>query len=155
MSKKSVVSFFSGILQFYRFFVSVVISIAFSYLLDSVWIWLPIAVLIRFVWYRLERFFEDRKVKQLYDEHAPEFKQLTGPYGIRLINKAEKNPALKRSLAEVFTSDEKKLKETLKQLKMLDTLFSAGMTPDGDSYQLHDLKLKYAKYRVGKTEKQS
>ena len=82
--------------------------------------------------------------------HSAQFKELLGPYGIRMINKAEQDPGIRKSLSEVFTPDLKKLKSTVDQLEMMDTLFKAGMQPDADTYQLHDLKLKYGKYRVEK-----
>lgn len=141
-------SFFSSILRFYRFFTAVIVSTGLCFLFGTYWIWLPSAVLIRFIWYKVEKRFENKEINRLFQKHAPEFKQLAGPYGIRLINKAETDSSLKKSLAEVFTSDEKKLKEAVEQLEMLDTLFRAGMHPDGDSYQLHDLKLKYGRHRL-------
>lgn len=36
---------------------------------------------------------------------------------------------------------------------MMDALFSAGMRPDSDAYQLHDCKLKYGSYRLEQSEK--
>ena len=37
----------------------------------------------------------------------------------------------------------KKLQEAVKTLETMDVLFSAGMRPDANVWQLHDLKLKY------------
>ena len=50
----------------------------------------------------------------------------------------------------MFTSNQKKLQKAVEQLEMMDTLFKAGMRPEGDEYLLHDLKLKYGKYRLEK-----
>ncbi|MDG5814533.1 hypothetical protein QA601_05565 [Chitinispirillales bacterium ANBcel5] len=64
------------------------------------------------------------------------------------MNKAENDYSLKASLAEVFVTDLNTLRKTVESLEVMDTLFKAGMRPDSDSYQLHDLKLKYGKYRI-------
>jgi hypothetical protein len=53
-------------------------------------------------------------------------------------------------LSEVFTPNYKQLTKTVEQLEVMDTLFKSGLSPDGDTYQLHELKLKYAKYRIEK-----
>ncbi|MFP4014420.1 MAG: hypothetical protein ACLFVQ_10070 [Chitinispirillaceae bacterium] len=151
-TKRSITSSF---FRFYRFYTAILVSTFLSILLGTFWIFLPSAVLIRFIWHKVERASEDKEINRLFEQHAPEFKQLAGPYGIRLINKAENDSALRRSLAEVFTPDENKLKEAVEQLEMLDTLFRAGMTPDGDSYQLHDLKLKYGRHRLEALGKKS
>ncbi len=86
----------------------------------------------------------------MFKSHVTPFKELTGPYGIRLINKAENEHTVKESLAEVFTPNRKELQKVLEQLEVMDTLFKSGLRPDGSSYQLHDLKLKYAKHRIEK-----
>ncbi len=134
--------------SFYRFFFSLSGGVVAAISLKHWWISLPAAAVIRYVWYKIEQVLKNRATDRLFDQHAAEFKQLTGPYGIRLINKAEQDKVVKNSLAEVFTPDIKKLKDTVEQLEVMDTLFKAGMHPDGDAYQLHDLKLKYAKYRL-------
>jgi hypothetical protein len=90
------------------------------------------------------------RIKKWYKIHEANFKELTGPYGIRLINKADSDTAVRNSLAEVFTSSFQELRKTVEQLEMMDTLFKSGLRPDGDSYQLHDLKLKYARHRLEK-----
>jgi len=83
-----------------------------------------------------------------YNAHAAEFKQLYGPYGIRIANKAESDRRIKISLVEVFTDNPKTLKKNVEQLEVMDTLFKAGMQPQGDEFLLHDLKLKYGKHRL-------
>ena len=55
---------------------------------------------------------------------------------------------LKRILQKFSPQTKKKLKKTVEQLEMMDTLFKAGMRPEGDEFLLHDLKLKYGKYRL-------
>ena len=77
-----------------------------------------------------------------------EFKQQHGPYGIRIANKAENEWHIKKSLAEVFTTNIKKLHKAIEQLEMMDTLFKAGLRPEGDEFLLHDLKLKYGKWKT-------
>ena len=114
------------------------------------WIWFITTAAVRTTWYFIERRIESNRINTLFEKHSYEFKQQLGPYGIRMINKAEKDLSIKRSLAEVFTDDKAKLKSAVEQLEMMDTLFKAGMRPDADSYQLHDLKLKYGKYRLEK-----
>lgn len=89
-------------------------------------------------------------MNKLFKQNETEFKQLYGPYGIRLINKAETDWQTKKSLAEVFTNKKSNLKNTVEQLEVMNTLFQAGLKPDGDAYLLHDLKLKYGKHRLEK-----
>jgi hypothetical protein len=40
------------------------------------------------------------------------------------------------------------LAAAVEQLEVMDTLFQAGMRPQGDQYLLHDLKLKYGRSRL-------
>lgn len=114
------------------------------------WMWLLGSISFRTAFFFAEKKYREIQINKWFEQHAYEFKQQYGPYGIRLINKAASDPSVKRSLAEVFTPDIKKLQETVKDLEMMDTLFSSGLRPDGDTYQLHDLKLKYGKYRLEK-----
>jgi hypothetical protein len=100
------------------------------------------------VWFYIESVSKKWGIDKNFKKHVSEFKQEYGPYGIRIINKAEKEWRVKASLAEVFTSDKKKLKKTVEQLEAMDALFSAGMRPEGDEFLLHDLKLKYGKLRL-------
>ncbi len=87
-------------------------------------------------------------INRNFTKHISDFKQQHGPYGIRIANKAEKEWHTKASLSEIFTDNKKQLKKTVEQLEVMDTLFKAGMRPEGDAYLLHDLKLKYGKQRL-------
>ena len=138
-------------LRWYRFYSAVLAgAILYFGVLNTWWSWLSGAILFRFAWFLVEKRIHSARILSWYKQHSYTFKQQYGPYGIRLINKAEKDPALRQSLADVFTPNLKKLKETVDQLEMMDNLFQAGMRPDGDTWQLHDLKLKYGKYRLEK-----
>jgi hypothetical protein len=143
------------IFQFYRFYLSVACGIVAAFFVIPIW-WfgLCVAIVVRICWAITERMVERKAVNRQFKEHAYEFKQQFGPYGIRLINKAEKEYTVKKQLAEVFTNDVSKLRKTIENLEMMDTLFKAGMRPDGDTWQLHDLKLKYGKYRIERYEKE-
>ena len=103
----------------------------------------------------VERFIHGKRVDALFQRNCAEFKQLFGPYGIRIANKAEQDRQIKESLAEVFTVNRKKLTKAIEQLEMMDTLFKAGMRPEGDQFLLHDLKLKFGKHRLEKISGQS
>jgi hypothetical protein len=99
-------------------------------------------------------FFIEWWIKRLlinrdFASHEAEFKQLYGPYGIRLINKAGTDSRIRNGLAEVFVADLNKLKKSVEQLDVMEVLFKAGMQPQGDEFLLHDLKLKYGKHRLG------
>jgi hypothetical protein len=98
----------------------------------------------------LEKKINRYRIGRWFKKHSSQFKELAGPYGIRIINKSETDPSVKESLSEVFTPNYKQLTKTVEQLEVMDTLFKSGLSPDGDTYQLHDLKLKYAKYRIEK-----
>lgn len=142
------------LLSFYRFYTSVVLGImAGLFVVRTWWFGVIVAAAVRACWGGIEYFIEKMRINRSFRAHAYAFKQELGPYGIRMINKAEKDASVKRQLAEVFTADEKKLRKAVEQLEMMDTLFKAGMRPDGDAYQLHDLKLKYAKFRIEQLEK--
>lgn len=139
------------ILQFYRFFLSLLLGIsAYFFVFKSLWIVLSVTIVIRFMWFLIERSIRTFRINRWFKDHVAPFKELTGPYGIRLINKAENDHTVRDSLAEVFTPNRKELQKALEQLEVMDTLFKSGLRPDGDSYQLHDLKLKYAKHRIEK-----
>jgi hypothetical protein len=142
------------ILTFYRFYISIGIGVVAACLFVRTW-WfgLMTAVGSRIFWGVVEYFVHQLIVDRLFARHAHEFKQQLGPYGIRLVNRAEHDRTVKTSLTEVFTNDEKKLRKAVENLEMMDTLFRAGMRPDGDTYQLHDLKLKYGKYRIENLDK--
>jgi hypothetical protein len=139
------------LLSFYRFYVSIAAGVAAGLFLVRIW-WLGFftAIIVRILWGLVEYLVERARINKSFEAHAYAFKQELGPYGIRMINKAENDASVKRQLAEVFTADETKLRKAVEQLEMMDTLFKAGMRPDGDTYQLHDLKLKYGKFRIEK-----
>lgn len=137
------------LLTFYRFYIATAIGIAaYFLLLPNLWICVAIAIAVRTVWFFAERYLENLAIARSFEKHQTKFKELYGPYGIRLVNKAESDAEIRISLAEVFTPNVKKLKENVKTLETMDVLFNAGMRPDGDAWQLHDLKLKYGKYRL-------
>jgi hypothetical protein len=141
-----------GIFSFYRLYFSLAAgAMCCLFAFRSIWIGLAAAAVSRTVWYLVERRIRKIRVDRWFEEHQAAFKERFGPYGIRLINRAESDPSIKNSLAEVFTPDLKKLKENVASLEVMDALFSAGMRPDGDAWQLHDLKLKYGKSRLEKT----
>jgi hypothetical protein len=140
--------------NYFRIYICAGAAIAFSIgFKQPWWLGLLLAIVCRVVWYIIEKEFTKRKINRLFEHHSYEFKQQFGPYGIRLINKAEEDWSVKKSLSEVFECDLKKLQETVSQLESIDILFKAGLQPQGDIYQLHDLKLKYGKYRLAKIEK--
>jgi hypothetical protein len=140
------------IFPFYRILVTVLLGfLCWLFILRVWWSWVIVTILSRTIWYFVEHTLRTIQINNNFRTHETVFKQLYGPYGIRLINKSENDAAVRRELAEVFTGDMKKLAKTVEQLEMMDTLFKAGMRPDGDTYLLHDLKLKYAKHRLGKS----
>jgi hypothetical protein len=135
--------------SFYRMIASVLLgALCWFFIFRTWWSWVLVTILSRTIWYFVEQALRNMQISKDFRAHETTFKQLYGPYGIRLINKSETDAAVRRELAEVFTSDMKKLAKTVEQLEMMDTLFKAGMRPDGDTYLLHDLKLKYAKHRL-------
>jgi hypothetical protein len=143
-------------LTFYRFYISLTAGILFLLFLHRDWWVLPVVtVAVRLCWLIIETRIQGIIVNRMFKHHSAAFKQEMGPYGIRLINRAERDPSVKMNLAEVFTENEKKLRKAVEQLETMDTLFRAGLRPDGDSWQLHDLKLKYGRLRIEKLEKDS
>jgi hypothetical protein len=135
--------------RFYRLFLSVGAgALLYFVTLHSWWIWLVGAIVFRIIYHFTESFILKKQRNTWFERHAYEFKQQFGPYGIRLINKAESDPSLKKSLCDVFIPDLTTLQNTVNELEMMEALFNSGLRPDGDAYQLHDLKLKYAKYRL-------
>ena len=139
------------VLSFYRFYISVFFGISvYLFFLQNIWIALLSIIVTRVIWYLCERLLKKYAIQKDYQNHITEFKQQNGPYGIRIANKADKEWRFKESLAEVFTANKKKLQKAVEQLEMMDTLFKAGMRPEGDEFLLHDLKLKYGKYRIEK-----
>lgn len=139
------------IFSFYRIIVSVLLGALFwFFIVRAWWSWVLVTILSRTIWYFVEHVLRSIQINKDFRIHETVFKQLYGPYGIRLINKSETDPSVRRELAEVFTNNLEKLVKTVEQLEMMDTLFKAGMRPDGDTYLLHDLKLKYGKHRLEK-----
>ena len=141
------------ILSFYRFYLSVFSGLSvYFFFVQNIWIALLSTIITRIIWFLCEQLLKRYAVQKDYRNHITEFKQLNGPYGIRIANKADKEWRFKESLAEVFTAKQKKLQKAVEQLEMMDTLFKAGMRPEGDEFLLHDLKLKYGKYRLEKNK---
>jgi len=137
--------------SFYRFYLSVLCgAIVYLFIIGNIWAGILSLFACRIIWFFIERIIKKIIISKDFNRHIAEFKQQNGPYGIRIANKAEKEWRTKESLAEVFTSNPEKLKKAVEQLEMMDTLFKAGMRPEGDEYLLHDLKLKYGKYRLEK-----
>lgn len=137
------------ILNYYRFYLSLLAGAAVYFtMIHSWWVWLCVSMAFRVTWFLIQGKYHKFLINKYFIQHEYEFKQLLGPYGIRMINKAESDKAIKESLSEVFIPDLKKLNETVKTLEMMDSLFQAGLRPDSDTYHLHDLKLKYAKHRL-------
>ncbi len=142
------------ILGFYRAYLSFCIGIILYILvLKSIWLLLASMILARIGWYCIERQINHFAINRDFRTHIYRFKQNLGPYGIRLANKAETDWQVKKSLSEVFTANRNKLKKHVEQLQMMDTLFKAGIQPDGDAYQLHDCKLAYGKFRLENPER--
>lgn len=143
------------LLNFYRLYASLCAGFLFYFFCThSIWISAVVMVAFRLGWFVVEREINSLLINKLFNQHIFEFKQQLGPYGIRLANKAENNRHLKKSLAEVFVRDPALLKKNVEQLEMFDTLYKAGMRPDSETYQVHDCKLKYGKYRLEKLEKE-
>ena len=139
------------LLSWYRMYAAIIAGAAVYFLaIRHWWMWVLVTVALRIVWLLTEWWINNRLIEVSYKKHSGEFKQLCGPYGIRIANKAESDFAIKKSLCEVFVDNKQALKKTVDQLEMMNTLFNAGMRPDGDTFQLHDLKLKYGRHRLEK-----
>jgi len=110
---------------------------------------------VRIAWFVIEGRVIAYGVKKHFHQHAYSFKQQLGPYGIRLANMAENDPAVMKSLDEVFTPNEKQLQKNVDQLRLFDTLYNAGMRPDAQSFQIHDCKLKYGIWRLEQLSKKN
>jgi hypothetical protein len=137
------------ILALYRLYIAFLSGVAGWFLFHrSIWIAIGIGILTRLTWWIIEHQLNLWRQERDFAAHITPFKQLLGPYGIRLANKAETDRFVRKNLTEVFTSDSGKLREVVKQLEMLDALFQAGMRPEGDAWLLHDCKLKYARHRL-------
>jgi len=139
------------LLHFYRLYVSLAAAASLMFFAAApVWLALTAAVAVRAAWFLIEWQAGEARIRRAFSRHIDDFRRQYGPYGIRLANKAENDARIRRSLAEVFDSDTEKLKKTVEQLEVMDTLFNAGMRPEGDEYLLHDLKLKYGRLRLEK-----
>jgi hypothetical protein len=102
------------ILNFYRTYVALCAGIAeYLFLVKSIWIAIAAAVAVRVLWFAAEKGIERRIIIRDFDCHVYEFKQQLGPYGIRMANKADSEWHIKKSLADVFTSNTAKLQKTL------------------------------------------
>jgi hypothetical protein len=142
------------LLGFYRIYLSLCAGIAFWYFfIRSIWLSLAVAVAARVLWFVVESIIERILINRDFNRHLYPFKQELGPYGIRLENKAAQDWHIKKSLAEVFVSSPARLSKNVEQLTVMDTLFKAGMSPEGDALLLHDCKLKYGTYRLSRIEK--
>jgi len=141
------------IFGFHRMYLSIAAGIGSAFLLVHTW-WFALmnAVIARVLIAVGEHLAGIISVNRAFRVHAYAFRQELGPYGIRMINRAEKDMRIRKSLAEVFTKSEKKLRKAVEQLEMMETLFKAGMSPDADTWQLHDLKLKYGRFRVAQLD---
>jgi hypothetical protein len=141
------------LLGFYRFYVALALGgLSYFLLLRSVWLWLGVSSLVRIVWAAVELILANLILQRDFRCHIGEFRQMYGPYGIRLANKAENDRRIRVSLAEVFTENPSRLKKAVDTLEVMDAMFRSGMRPEGDEYLLHDLKLKYGKYRQQKKQ---
>lgn len=141
-------------IPFYRLAVAIGAGVAAAFaLVPTWWFALIITIAVRLIWAVLGHVFERLRVDRLFRKHQYAFKQQFGPYGIRIINKAYGNWTFKKSVAEVFIDDETKLHKAVETLELMDTLFRAGLRPEGDEYQLHDLKLKYGRMRLDEFRK--
>ncbi len=137
------------LLGWYRFYVSVFLGISlYIFFIRNIWICIACIVIIRTIWFFIELLIRRYKIQKDYNKHISDFKRQNGPYGIRIANKADNDWRIKESLSEVFMSNMKKLRKTVEQLEMMDTLFNAGLRPEGDEFLLHDLKFKYGKFRL-------
>jgi hypothetical protein len=136
--------------NFYRFYAAIAAGAVGFVFLHSVWAWIGITILFRAAWFGVEYALNRMAIDSAFRAHQAEFRQLYGPYGIRMTNKAETDARIRRSLAEVFVKKPAKLRKAVEQLEVMDTLFQAGMRPEGDEYLLHDLKLKYGRHRLAK-----
>ena len=144
------------ILRLWRFWLSLAAAaLVYALVLQSVPVAAAAGVTLRLVLWGLQRLVDSRRITACFRAHASAFRQEFGPYGIRIINKAETQRHIRASLAEVFTPNPATLRRNVEQLEMLDTLFSAGLRPEGDDYLLHDLKLKYGRKRLEQPDRQT
>lgn len=137
------------LLQFYRFYLSAIAAIAgYLFLIKKSWFGTILFVAFRGIYAAVEYLIGRYRTTASFTKQVSHFKQMYGPYGIRIANKAERDFRVKKSLYEVFTDDMKLLKKNVESLEMMETLFKAGLRPEGDDYLLHDLKLKFGRHRL-------
>ncbi len=141
------------LLSFYRFYASLGVGVVAYFLSRGVAAGVACAIAFRLLWCAMERAIAFFIIDERFNRHVYEFKQQLGPYGIRMANMAQRDRKIKKSLSEVFTPNMKNLEKCVDQLKMMDTLFRAGMRPDAETQQLHDCKLKYGTYRLDRMGK--
>lgn len=141
-------------LSFYRLYFAIFVGIiSYFFLVRRWWFGLLVTILVRVIWAIVEYVIKRIHINNTFKKYSYDFKQKFGPYGIRIINKGEQSYEIRKSLCEVFTDNEKKLSKVIEELEMMNTLFNAGLRPDGDTFLLHDLKLKYAKERLNELKK--
>jgi hypothetical protein len=144
------------LLDFYRLYICLISALlSFFFLVHSIFLSLGIFIVLRALWWFIEWALERYQIQMNFNKFQGEFKNIYGPYGIRIINKAQNNFVTKKSLCEVFCTSPIKLKKAVEQLEVMDTLFKAGMQPQGDDYLLHDLKLKFGALRLKKLSNKS
>ena len=137
------------LLKFYRFFLSLLSGLLmYLFILKNIWVSILSITVVRLVWLSIDSMLKRYYINRDFSTHIHKFKQQNGPYGIRIANKAETDWRVKELLAEVFTPDIKKLKKSVAMLETMNDLFKAGLSPQGDEYLLHDLRLKYGRYRL-------
>ncbi|MDD5675135.1 MAG: hypothetical protein PHC61_13280, partial [Chitinivibrionales bacterium] len=91
------------VFSFYRFYLSIAAGfLSYFLVLPSIWFSVAIAIGVRVFIGAIEKMMRIIAVDRCFKLHEYRFKQLLGPYGIRMINKAEKSFALRKSLYEVF-----------------------------------------------------
>lgn len=138
---------------FYRLYTALAAGAAFYvFVRPSMGLAIAVAAGVRLLWLAADIALAHWRTESRCRRHLPHFRQEFGPYGIRIANKSQTDPRIRRSLAEAFDPNPARLRKTVEQLEALDALFSAGLRPEGDEYLLHDLKLKYARRRLGELE---
>jgi hypothetical protein len=144
------------LLRLYRLYAAVAAGAAvYILLIRAGWVWIVTTVAVRILWALLEHLAARIMIERNFARHSYPFRQLCGPYGIRLTKKAQQRFGIKKSLNEVFEPDLKKVEKHVEMLEMMQTLFQAGMRPPGDEYILHDCKLKYGRHRLQTQGKQT
>ena len=137
--------------KFYRFYISILSGVLiYLFVMKNIWLSILSIFVVRLIWFSIDIYLKRYFINRDFNAHIHKFKQQNGPYGIRIANKAENDWRIKENLAEVFTPNIKKLKKSIDLLETMDELFKAGLSPQGDEHLLHDLRLKYGRYRLEK-----